>query len=182
MVVCCLCVGNVLVVCCLCVGNVFVVCCLCVGYVLVVCWLCVGCVLVVFWLCVGCVLDVCWLCIGNALVVCWLCVSCVNILEKCGNKLSNNSKRKVEIRRGRNSTQSRSKPKETRTRLPKQENEFMEDESRDLPSLDLNSEDKKNRSRKYIENLNRCESDTETPEPDLFQLRSVQIRISLKAT
>ena len=55
---------------------------------------------------------------------------------------------------------------EINLKLLKQENNFMEDESRDLPSLDLNSEDKENLTRKYIENLNLCESDTETPEPD----------------
>ena len=54
---------------------------------------------------------------------------------------------------------------EINLKLSKQENEFMEDESRDLPSLDLNSEDKENRTQKYIENLNLCESDTETAEP-----------------
>ena len=35
-------------------------------------------------------------------------------------------------------------------KLLKQENEFMEDESRDLPFLNVNSEDKENRTQKYI--------------------------------
>ena len=45
---------------------------------------------------------------------------------------------------------------EINLKLLKQENIFMEDESRDFPSLDLNSEDKENRTKKYIENLNLC--------------------------
>ena len=49
-------------------------------------------------------------------------------------------------------------------------------EPRDLPSLDLNSEDKENRTRIYIKNLNLCESDTETPEPD----RAIHIPITFR--
>ena len=45
---------------------------------------------------------------------------------------------------------------EINLKLLKHENELMEDEFRDLPSLDLNWEDKENRTKKYIENLNLC--------------------------
>ena len=46
---------------------------------------------------------------------------------------------------------------EINLKLLKQENEFMKDESRDL-----NSEDTENRTRKFLENLNLCESDRDS--------------------